>query len=62
MINTSLDLVPPVRGLESFSFPMYYCSEGWMMVFFLEVASMFFFSDLNKRCYHDSFGRLYYDF
>ena len=34
MINTSLDLVPPIRGLESFSFSMFYCSVGWMMVFF----------------------------
>ena len=34
MINTSLDLVPPIRGLESFSFSMFYWSEGWMMVFF----------------------------
>ena len=34
MINTSLDLVPPIRGLESFSFSMLYCSVGWMVVFF----------------------------
>ena len=62
MINTSLDLVPPIRGLESFSFSMFYCSEGWMMVFFLEVASIFFFLVWKKRCHHDSFGRSYYDF
>ena len=33
MTNTSLDLVPPVQGLEGFSFPMFYCSEGWMRYF-----------------------------
>ena len=35
MINTSLDLVPPIRGLKSFNFSMFYCSEGWMMAVFL---------------------------
>ena len=43
MINTSLDLVPPIRCLESFSFIMFYCSVGWMMVFFFRGCEHFFF-------------------
>ena len=49
MINTSLDLDPPIRGVESFSFSMFYCSEVWMMVFSLEVESRFFFSGLEEE-------------
>ena len=59
MINTSLDLVPPIRGLESFSFSMLYCSVGWKMVFFLKFASIFFFSGLEEEMLSD---RTYYDF
>ena len=43
MMNTSLDLVPPIRCLESFSILMFYCSEGWMMVF------------LFRECEHNLF-------
>ena len=44
MINTSLDMVPPIRGLQSFSFPMFFIvmEDGWWC-FSLEVASIFFF-------------------
>ena len=31
MINTSLDLVPPIRGLESFSFLFFYNRLRWRM-------------------------------
>ena len=62
MINTSLDLVPPIRGLESFSSSVFYCSGGWMMVFSLEIASIFFYLVLKKSCHHDRFGRSYDDF
>ena len=43
MINTSLDLIPPIRGLESFSFSMFYCSVGWVMVFFFRGCEHSFF-------------------
>ena len=49
MVNTSLDLVPPIRGLESFSFLMFYCSEGWMMVFFLKGCEYILFSGLEEE-------------
>ena len=61
MINTSSDLVPPIRGLESFSFSMFYCSVGWMMVFFFRGGEHILFLLWKKRCYHDSFGS-YNDF
>ena len=49
MINTNLDLVPPIRGLESFSFSMFYCSEGWMMVFFFRGCEHILFSGLEEE-------------
>ena len=49
MINTSLDLVPPIRGLESFIFSMIYCSEGWMMVVFFRGCEHILFSGLGRR-------------
>ena len=62
MINTSLDLVPPIRGLESLSFSMLYCSVGWKMVFFLRGCEHIPFSGLEEEMYHGSFGRSYYGF
>ena len=55
MINTSLDLVPPIRGLESFSFVMFYCSEGWMMVFFFRGRQRILFSGLEEEIISQSF-------
>ena len=49
MMNTSLDLVPPMRGLESFSFLMFYCSEGWMMVFFFRGCEHIHFFWFGRR-------------
>ena len=49
MINTSLDLVPLTRGLESFSLSMFYCSEGWMMVFFFRGCEHNLFSSLEEE-------------
>ena len=30
VIKTSFKLFPSIRGLESFSFQIVYCSEGWI--------------------------------
>ena len=49
MINTSLDLVPTIRGLESFSFSMVYCSEGWMMVFLFRGCEYILFFGFGRR-------------
>ena len=49
MINASLDLFPPIRGLESFSFSMFFCSVGWMMVFFFRGCEHIRFSGLEKE-------------
>ena len=49
MINTSLDLVPLIRGLESFSFSMFYCSVGWLMVFFFRGCEHILFSGLEEE-------------
>ena len=49
MINTSLDLVPPIRGLESFSFSMFYCSVAWVMVFFFRGCEHILFSGLEEE-------------
>ena len=47
MIKTSLDLVPTIRGLETFSFQ---CSSvGWMMVFFFRRCEHILFSDLEEE-------------
>ena len=48
MINTSLDLVPPIRGLESFSFSMFYCCVGWMAVFFFRGCQHILFLGLEE--------------
>ena len=50
MINTKLDLVPPIRGLESFCFSMLFIvvEDGWWC-FSLEVASIFFFFWFGRR-------------
>ena len=45
MINTSLDLVPSIRGLESFSFSMFYCSVG----FFFRECEHILFSGLEEE-------------
>ena len=44
MINTSLDLVPPIRGLESFSYcsVTFICNGGWMMFVCISRASFLF--------------------
>ena len=62
MINTSLDLVPPIRGLESFSFPMFFIvmEDGWWC-FSLEVASIYFFLVWKKSCHQDRLWRSYHD-
>ena len=49
MIITSLDLVPPIWGLESFSFSMSYSSEGWMMVFFFRGCEHILFFWFARR-------------
>ena len=49
MVNTSLDLVPPIRGLEIFSFSMFYCSVGWMVVFSLRGSEHILFSGLEEE-------------
>ena len=49
MINTSLDLVPPIRGLESFSFSMLYCGLGWKTVFFLRGCEHILFFWFERR-------------
>ena len=42
---------------------MFFCSVGWMMVFFFRGCEhIFFWFGRRDRCYHDSFGRSYYDF
>ena len=62
MINTSLDLVPPIRGLESYRFSKFFIAvEDRWWCFSLEVASIFFFLVWKKSCHHDRFGRLYHD-
>ena len=48
MMNTSLDLVPPIRGLESFSFSMFYYSVGWMMMFFFRGCEHILFSGFRR--------------
>ena len=53
MINTSLDLVPPIRGLENFSFSMFYCSEEWMMVFFFRDCEHILFFGFEEEMYYD---------
>ena len=58
MINTSLDLVPPIRGLESFSFSMVYCSEGWMMVFLFRGCVYILFSGLEEEMLSRSFREI----
>ena len=62
MTNTSLDLVPPIRGLDSFSFSMFHCSIGWMVVFFFRGCEHIPFSGLEDEMYHGSFGRSRYGF
>ena len=49
MKNTSLDLVPPIRGLESFIFSMLFCSVGWKMVFFFRGCEHILFSGLEEE-------------
>ena len=49
MINTSLDLVPPIRRLESFSFSMFYCSVGWMVMFFFRGCEYILFFWFGRR-------------
>ena len=49
MINTSLDLVPPIRGFESFSFSMFCCSVGWIVVFFIRGCEQILFSGLEEE-------------
>ena len=49
MINTSLDLVPPIRGLESFSFSMFYCRVGWVMVFFFRGCEHILFFGFGRK-------------
>ena len=49
MINASLDLVPPIRCLESFSFSMFYCIVGWMVVFFLRSCEHILFSGFEEE-------------
>ena len=49
MINTSLDLVPPNRGLESFSFSKFNCSLGWMVVFYFRGCEHIPFSGLKEQ-------------
>ena len=49
MINTSLYLVPPIQGLESFRFSMFYCSVGWMTVFFFRGCEHILFSGSEEE-------------
>ena len=49
MIKARLDLVPPIRGLESFSFSMFYCSVGWMVVFYFRGCKHILFSGLEEE-------------
>ena len=49
MINTSLCLVPPIRGLKSFSFSMFYCSVGWVIVFFFRGCELSLFSGFEEE-------------
>ena len=49
MKNTSLDLVPPIRGLESFSFSMLFCSVGWKMVLFFRGCEHILFFWFGRR-------------
>ena len=49
MKTTSLDLVPPIRGLESFSFSMLFCSVGWNMLFFFRGCEHILFSGLEEE-------------
>ena len=58
MINTSLDLVPPIRGLESFSFCSFtfICNEGWVMFVCISRAS-FLFRSWRRMSYPSAPGR-----
>ena len=58
MINTCLDLVPPIRGLESFSLLMFFCTEGWMMVFFFRGCEHIRFSGLEEEMLSQSFREI----
>ena len=58
MINTSLDMVTPIRGLESFSFSMFYCSKGWMMEFFFRGCEHILFSGLEEDMLLQSFREI----
>ena len=49
MIYTSLDLVPPIRGLESFSSLRFYCSVGCMMVFLFRGCEHILFFVFGRR-------------
>ena len=49
MKNTSLDLVPPIRGLESFIFSMLFCSVGRKMMFFSKGCEHILFSGLEEE-------------
>ena len=56
-MNSSLDLVPPIRGLESFSSSVFYCSGGWMMVSFFR-SFEHFFSGLDEELLSRSFREI----
>ena len=47
--KNSLDLVPPIRGLEFFSFLMFYCSVGWMVVIYFRGCEHIPFSGLEEE-------------
>ena len=49
MINTSLDLVPRIRGLESFIFSMLFISVGWKMVLFFRGCEHVLFFWFGRR-------------
>ena len=58
MINTSLDLVPPIRGLQSFSFPMFFIvvDDGWWC--FFRGCEHILFSGLEKDLSSRSFREI----
>ena len=58
MINTSLNLVPLIRGLESISFCSLtiICNEGWMMFVCISRAS-FLFRSWRRMSYPSAPGR-----
>ena len=62
MINTSVDLVPPIRSLESFIFSKFLLKCRMDDGDFFRGCEHTLFSGLEEEMYHGSFERSCYGF